>query len=368
MPIPSHSLSSRLSAAAALAALGTLLAGPACASTGDGVTLSGLIDAYVGAVQASGSPRLKAVNSGGLSTSWWGLEGREALGAGLRAEFKLGAYLRNDSGAAGRFNGNESFFSRNAYIGLAGDFGSLRLGRDGAPNFLPTALFNAFGDSFAFSPLVLHANVPLYNGTGWESVNAADTGWSNQIRYTTPTLDGLSGNLHYQFAEGAASGGNQGASLLYKSERWGLGGFVHRVRVDNPLPGVPGKLKLGFAQQQAWMISARASLGPLQLYANHQQARNSQLQAQAGEARARTWSLSADYAWGPSHKLMAAWARTRWTGSSGVPLAGSQRETLSLGYDHSLSPRSDLYLVLMDDKITARSRGQSYALGLRHRF
>ena len=117
------------------------------------------MDAYVGSMQSSGSERVSAVNSSGMSTSWWGMEGKEDLGGGLKAEFKLGGYLRNDTGAFGRFNGNETFFGRNAFVGLSGDFGTVHPGRDGAPNFLPTALFNAFGDSFTFSPIILETAV-----------------------------------------------------------------------------------------------------------------------------------------------------------------------------------------------------------------
>jgi len=340
-----------------------------CRASAQEVTVSGLVDTYAGVQQYAGSQRAAVVNSGGMSTSWWGVEGKEDLGGGMRAEFKLASYFRSDTGAVGRFNGNESFFSRNAYVGLASELGTLHLGRDGAPNFLPTALFNAFGDSFAFSPLVLHANVPLYNGTGWDSVNASDTGWSNQIRYTTPRLGGFTANLHYQFGEVAGDSGNHniGASFLYLQDRFGLGGFVHRVRMDNPLPGTVGVVKLGFSQQDAWMLSGKLALGQAWLYANYEHARNSNASGAAGEAVSQTWSMSADYAIG-NGKLQAAYARTSWTGTAGVALNGRARDTLTLGYDYDLSRRTDLYAVAMQDRITGYARGLSYATGIRHRF
>lgn len=351
----------------------------ACGGAGaQSVTLSGLVDAYAGSMQASGGKRVAAVNSGGMSTSWWGMEGKEELGGGLKAEFKLGGYFRGDTGAPGRFDGNETFFSRNAFVGLSGGFGTIHLGRDGAPNFLPTALFNAFGDSFAFSPIILHADVPLYNRSGWQSANAADTGWSNQIRYTTPSFGGLTANLHYQFGEAPGDNGkrNAGASFLYFNGRFGLGGFVHRVRTDNPLAGTLGDVKLGFSQQDAWMLSGKAGFGPVNLYANYEQTKNGNYAGDpgiagsagnAGNAKSKTWSLSADYELGQG-KLLAAFANTRWTGSASVALAGSKRDTLSLGYDHNLSRRTDLYAVLMSDKITGFNRGNSFAVGMRHRF
>ena len=49
--------------------------------------------------------------------------------------------------------------------GLSGGFGTVTVGRGLAPNFLPSILSNPMGDSFTFAPLILHMNVPLFNGT-----------------------------------------------------------------------------------------------------------------------------------------------------------------------------------------------------------
>lgn len=332
-------------------------------------TISGLFDAYAGTLQYSGSKRVSVVNSGGMSTSWWGIDGGEDLGGGLKAEFKLGSYFLGNTGASGRFAGNETFFSRNSYVGLSGPFGTVRLGRDGAPNFLPTALFNSFGDSFAFSPIILHANVPLFNGTRWQSVNAADTGWSNQIRYITPNLGGFTGSLHYQFGQvsGDSSKNNIGASFLYFNGRFGVGGFVHKIRIDNPLPGTIGDIKLGFSQQDAWMLSGKAGFGPANIYANYEEAKNSNYAGPPGDAKSKTWSVSADVAIGAG-KVMAAFANTRWTTDPTSARDGSKRETFSLGYDYTLSKRTDLYAVYMNDRITSFDRCNSYVAGIRHRF
>lgn len=69
--------------------------------------------------------------------------------------------------------------------------GSVSLGRNIAPNFIPTISMNPFGDSFTFSPLVLHQNVSLFNKSGWQKSNPSDTGWGNQIIYSTPNMGGL---------------------------------------------------------------------------------------------------------------------------------------------------------------------------------
>ena len=333
------------------------------------VTLAGLVDVFAGSIQYAGDKRTTKIDPNGLSTSWWGVTGSEDLGGGLKAEFKVSSFFRPDTGAVGRFNGNENFFSRDAWVGLSGGFGTVHIGRDLAPNFLPTVIFNSFGDSFAFSPLVLHANVPLFNGTGWASANAGDTGWSNQVRYTTPNVGGFSANLHYQFGEvaGNSSNRNFGANLLYFGGPFALGGFLQNVRSNNPNAGTVGSVSVGFNQQKTWMLSGKASLGPANVYANYERAKNDNYTGAAGSAESKTASVSADVAVGPG-KFMLAYASTKWSTAPVTPRNGSKRDTFSLGYDYTLSKRTDVYTVLMNDKITNFDRGNSFAVGVRHKF
>ena len=336
------------------------------------VTLAGLVDVFAGSIQFSGDKRTTKVDPNGMSTSWWGVSGSEDLGGGLKAEFKVSSFFRPDTGAVGRFNsppGNESFFSRDAWVGLSGGFGTVHIGRDLAPNFLPTVIFNAFADSYAFSPLVLHANVPLFNGTGWQSVNAGDTGWSNQVRYTTPNFGGFSANVHYQLGEvaGNSSNRNVGANFLYFGGPFALGGFVHNVRTNNPNVGTVGDVKLGFSQQKAWMLAAKAGFGPANIYANYERAKNDNYTGAAGNAESKTASVSADVEAGPG-KFLLAYASTKWTTAPVTTRNNTKRSTFSLGYDYTLSKRTDLYTVLMNDKITNFDRGNSFAVGIRHRF
>ncbi len=184
-----------------LIALGTALVCGAAAHAQSSVTLTGLSDLYVGSMKMAGdASRRSVVNSGGMTTSWFGFKGTEDLGGGLKANFQLTSFLQTDTGTQGRFTG-DTFFSRDANVSLSGDFGSVLLGRWMAPNFLPSVIGNPFGDSFTFSPLILHKDVPLFNGSGWRAMTPADTGWSNQIAYTTPTFNGLSANIQYQFGE-----------------------------------------------------------------------------------------------------------------------------------------------------------------------
>lgn len=63
----------------------------------------------------------------------------------------MAAFLRNDTGAMGRFNG-DGFFARNSYVGLQGKYVTVTVGRNTTPLFVSTLVFNAVGDSFGFRP------------------------------------------------------------------------------------------------------------------------------------------------------------------------------------------------------------------------
>jgi hypothetical protein len=147
--------------------------------------LTGLTDVFVGSPRNAGdASRSQALNSGGPTTSWLGFQGTENLDGGLHAQVARTSFINVDSGTPGRFAG-DPFFSRGANVGLSGGFGTVTVGRALAPNVLPTVLAHPLRDSFSFAPLVLHMNLPLFNGTGWGATTPADTGWCQAIVYNT---------------------------------------------------------------------------------------------------------------------------------------------------------------------------------------
>ncbi len=119
-----------------------------------------------------------------------------------------------DAGTQGRFPG-DTFFSRDANVSLW--CRSCLLGRWMAPNFLPSVVGNPLGNWFTFSPLILHKNVPLFNASGWQATARSDTGWSNEIAYSTPDIGGFKANLQVQFGELPGDNGkkNIGANFFY---------------------------------------------------------------------------------------------------------------------------------------------------------
>jgi len=323
------------------------------------VRLSGLVDVYVGSMKPAGATtRQSAVNSGGMTTSWWGMSGTEDLGGGMKASFALTSFFQADTGATGRFG--EQTFSRDANVSLSSNLGTLTLGRSKAPNFLPTILFNPLGDSYTFSPLVLHSSVPLFNAANWRATVPADTGWSNQITYSTPTFSGLKGNFHYQLGEqtSAANKGknNVGVNLFYGAGPLSLTAFWERDEINNPFvlgTGLNGVLP---SAQKAWMLGAAYDASVAKVFATYGKSSN-----EGNTVDKSTTSLGASVPLGGGKVLLAA-AHTK------DDINATSRTTTTLGYDYNLSKRTDVYVMLMNDKVTTLESGSSFAAGVRHRF
>lgn len=319
------------------------------------VQLMGLADMYVGSMRMAGDAKSSSkVGNSGMTTSWWGMKGTEDLGGGLKANVALTGFLRMDTGSTGRFPGNETPFSRDASVSLSGNFGSVLAGRGMAPNFLPTILFNPLGDSFTFSPLVLHANVPLFNGTGWTATTPADTGWSSQIVYSTPKVAGLNANIHYQLADVAGASGKKdvGFNVFYSAGPLSLTAFWEKAQLANPVLAAI----TGGATKTDWMLGGTYDAGMAKGFLTYGQAKSD---LTSGDAKTTQLGVSVPMGAG---KVLASFATTKNT------IIGKTRDTFTVGYDHNLSKRTDVYTMLMNDKITSASSGTSLGFGVRHRF
>ena len=314
------------------------------------VTLYGLTDAFVGSLKNSGAPEQTSVlNNGGMTTSYFGLRGHEDLGGGLGAFFALESYLRIDSGASGRFTG-DPLFARGAYVGLDGRFGKVALGRNANPYFVSTLSFNAFRDSFTFSPMMLHTFIA--SGLGKPSIQG-DTAWSNSVLYATPSWGGITGNAIYALGEtpGHAGQGNYGANVTYASEKLSATLAAQYVAIA-PL------LNNGATTQKAIQAGVSYDFSVTKLFAQYQYANSN------NSLRDNTYAISAATPLGAG-SILVAWAHTSRS------LAGAQtqhRNTAAVGYDYFLSKRTDVYLNYMYDKVSAMATGNSFGLGLRHRF
>ncbi|MBK4733153.1 porin [Noviherbaspirillum pedocola] len=348
------------------AAVAGAFAAPAMAQTS--VNVEGIVDVYAGSMKNSGDTgRISAVNSGGMSTSYIGFKGAEDLGGGLKANFTLGAFFRPDTGQGGRFGptGADTLFARDANVGLSGNFGAVTLGRSISPVTLPVFLFNPLGDSFTFSPLVLHEAVPT---NAWAATYAAsDTGWSNTVRYTTKSFNGLTADLYYQFGEQAsnASKKNFGGNLLYFNGPLSLTAAYHDVKVGNPVDNTAtpsAMLTVGNVkafEQKLWLLGAAYDFNIVKVYATYNQAKHDI------DLKDKTAMLGLSVPTGGAGKVLAEIAQTRRTSSA---FSEQRRTTYTIGYDYNLSKRTDAYAMLMNDKVSGNDSAASAGVGVRHKF
>ncbi len=118
-----------------------------------------------------------------------GIKGSEDLGYGLKAiyQVELGVRLTEESTTGNAISGgNDTITMRNSFVGLAGGWGTVLVGRHDTPMKISTAKLDLFADTMAD-----------YNGTvGFDDIRA-----DNSVAYISPSLVG------FQLAAMAHSGG-----------------------------------------------------------------------------------------------------------------------------------------------------------------
>lgn len=201
---------------AALAASGAALAQ-------SNVTLYGIVDASFER-QKGGTDSVNKVSSGQLSGSRWGLRGSEDLGGGLKGVFTLESGINVDDGTTGQaipaskrttasgsnpvgsYNSvlvpndtpaTNRLFSRQAFVGVEGGFGSVRLGRQYSP-------IGVVADLVGITSLdVLNVAGTLAAVDGYRADNA--------INYKTPSFGGFTAEAQYSFGlNGTEASGQKG--------------------------------------------------------------------------------------------------------------------------------------------------------------
>lgn len=347
------------SKATALAiACAATLAAAGHAQAQSSVQAYGLLDVSAGQFQNAGAAKVKRLDSGNMATSFIGFRGSEDLGGGLRANFALESFLLVDSGNATRVPGVDTFWARNAFVGLSGGFGTVRLGRMGPPLFVSTLLFNAYGDSFGYSP-----SIRQYYNAPYGTPLVGDSGWNNAIGYTTPRLGGLTGTVMVAAGEGAATarGPNVGANLVYFGGNLGLTAAWQKVEAQGTLGRAIAAFP-GFRDQSAWQVGGSYDFKFVKFYAQYGQIETEA----ANKVEVENIQISASIPLGTHGTVLAAY------GLSEIETAGDpfvpESKMATLGYDHKLSKRTDVYALYMSDKYSRRSSGNTYAIGLRHTF
>lgn len=343
-----------------------LFLSPALAHAQTAVSLYGVFDNYLGSARTSVNGVSRGagtvVNGGGMSTSFWGVKGAEDLGHGVSAVFALEGFFRGDTGESGR-SATDSLFSKSAYVGLAGSFGRVTLGRQTTPLYITAGGFNPFGTSVPFSATIIQGYRAL--GAIYPAAPlAGDSAWSNSIRYATPARKGLRADLMVQLPEPSGT-------LARNRNRGVAGALIFQRGKLNATAGYQGlNLATGTdgRTQDVYNVGLAYDFGIVKPFVQLYRIEDSFGDASKNDRHDMAMlGASVPLAGG---RLLAGYGRTA-TIYIGAGMAHAQRDTCSLGFDYPLSARTDVYTSLKSDRAkraALSAKDQLLGLGIRHQF
>jgi predicted porin len=337
----------------ALSVLG-VFSGIASAQTN--VTIYGVADAGV-SWSDNGAPtnsKTLGVDSGLQSGSRIGFRGTEDLGGGLSAIFTLENGFSMDNGNMGQGN---RLFGRQAFVGLSGGLGTVKLGRQYNP--IRPALESI--DPYGFGMAGNISNV--FNAYG----ERAD----NTINYSTPNLNGFTGQVAYSLGEiaGSTSNGRQfGLSGGYAN---GPLNVVLAYHNQNLVTGTPAVTPNGDAHTT--LLGGTYDFNVVKLHAAYA-VNKGDTATGVTNVDTRDMMIGATVPFGAS-AFMASYSR-----KNNEMSANADADVWALGYTYALSKRTNLYTsyarVKNDPLATVGLGGASVAgrdpstfnVGIRHKF
>lgn len=338
------------------------------------VNISGVADAFAGSRQLSGGVKLNKVDSSGLTTSQINFAGEKKLADGLKAEFALGMFLRPDDGGQGRFPG-DTFFGRNAYVGLGSSLGTVRLGRQTTVHFTNMLRTNSFADSAAFSPVFVHTFISAVSqGTQFLSPGAppaskaltgvmgtTDSAWNNSVVYISPNINGTTFQAQWAPSEASGVGSRYGLSAAYSNGP--LLVTLATEQIGTASVPATGPAAAVINKQSTWQLSGAYAFEFGRLSAGFFNTRRDY--ATIIDDKVRTFHVGATVPVSAKGNVLVQVAQSNLAPDTGPTL---KRTTSSLGYTHSVIKDVDAYAVLMRDSFTGLTSGTSVAFGVRYKF
>jgi predicted porin len=334
-----------LLAAAALMAL----AGTAGAQSS--VTLYGLVDIGLEQTRLSPGGSTTRLSSGIQSGSRWGVKGTEDLGGGLSASFQLESGFDASTGVQGQ---GGLAFGRQAWVGVNGGFGSLKLGRQYVPLFLAQDTIDPFGTGL------------VGDGSGMAAVfRSYGVRMNNTINYSTPNFGGFGFEAAYGLGEqpGSASlGGQYGFAGTYEGGPLTVVGAYHHQNL------VAGGVDAGDAR--TFLVGATYDFKVARLHGAFADNRDKDAGGN-NTGRSRDYMLGVSAPVGPV-SLMASYIR-----HNDRLVANADADMVAIGATYAMSKRTNLYTSysrINNDAAGATGSGVAGTdiswinVGIRHRF
>jgi predicted porin len=352
-----------------LLALAVLGAFAGAASAQNNVTVYGIADAGI-QYRNDGNPAGKTwtLESGLLNTNRIGFRGTEDLGGGLSAIFTLENGYNIDTGTLGQSTATTTrLFGRQAWVGLSGGFGSVKLGRQ------QTALYYALTEIDPFR-INLAGNAQRIFGAGQYFADPF-LRTDNTVNYSTANFGGFTGSVSYAFGEVPGS--------ISTARSWGAGATYVNAPVNVQIAyqksntaAVVGPLATALGTGTANADIRTVLVGgtwDFRVAKAHLGYANTKFDSLAGPStKDDNWLVGATVPITPADAVLASWIRNN---VKDVP-AGKTNQ-YALGYTHALSRRTSLYTsaayVKNDDRIGLNAFGPGnstrvFNFGMRHMF
>ena len=293
------------------------------------VSIYGVADAYMG-LGSHADNDFAGVESGGLFGSRLGFRGAEDLGRGLKAVFTLEQGFGIDDGSQ---SDSSMAFQRQAFVGLAGAFGAVTLGRQYAP-----------GWDFQYDVMMGSIVSPQYllsSGVNSSIAASSDARWNNSVAY-----NGMFSGLKVRAIYSMAANEN---STEYPGNDWtdpsdddaaGLGleysnGPLKVGAVYQYLQGAAS----GTKDQREWLVGGSYDFGVLTLAMSYQDAQSlHNTKDQDGDL----WQLGVTVPVGAAGKVHVAYGEMDIDNAYGNNKDGKVK-SYALAYTYALSKRTTAY-------------------------
>lgn len=203
--------------------LAALLLGVGCASAhAEGPVIYGQLDAGIATVSnVAGNGRVTGLHNGGMKSSRLGFKGSEDIGGGNSVNYLLESDVLVDTGSTG----SGPLFARSAWVGMKGNWGEVRIGRNYTETYEIAADYDPMsGGNFGGLMQVFDSRQPSLNSTSgnlFSSFGSARV--DNSIHYRTPVMRGFTGRVTY--AAGEAAGSNKRGSVRTGALQYASGAF-----------------------------------------------------------------------------------------------------------------------------------------------
>jgi predicted porin len=328
------------------------------------VQIYGNVDA--GFIKRSGS----TLQIGKRAANTLGFKGNEDLGNGLKALFQLEIRYEPDTGTVE--NGNRPLFQGESRVGLAGDFGMVRIGR-GRPAFQESiAAFDPWHGLPTPAGFYTDLTVAGYNSDPLGAPVGSNNRWSNAIWYNSNPFSGFQVNA--TFATKEAAGGpaviGTGTAALPQypanSEASAHPFSVSGTYNNGPIGAIVA-YERNAIESKVWSVGGSlAPMPDLRVMATY--TKQDQGHTRLFNPKTKAWVLGATYAMGPG-KVLAGYGQKH-------PDGAAKTKQLSLGYEYSLSKRTYVYVDASRKKDITTAAGtlaipstvNHYDIGLNHSF